>query len=120
MSRNKRHNPRPEKICTVCGLAKDACREKLGMQKQWGHIDPRGFSSEAGIRQLGVDTLKGMARMQAGEGDTAELAHHEIRRRAHLDSLTERTPLWALSPYEAAFHRAKGAPVIQSGGYCRL
>ena len=97
----KKFRPYKLKICTVCGLEKTACRAKLGVIKEWDRVDPRGFSSEAGMRTLPLDTLTAMARGRAGEGDSVvRLAKADLQRRRHNEGAAERCPLWALSPYE--------------------
>lgn len=90
------------------------------MSSGW-KLDPRGFSSEGGLKTLSTPTLQAMSKGRAGEGDdVVRLAKTEVKRRAHGEQVAERCPLWALSPFEQALHRAKGAQLKQSGSYYAL
>lgn len=73
------------------------------------------------MRLLSTATLTAMVRGHAGEGQSVvSLARAELKRRRELEALTERTPLWALSPYEQELHRAKGTTLKQSGSFYAL
>ncbi len=109
-----------DKVCTVCGLGKRACREKLGIAAFSRHADPRGFSSPAGLRQCSDALLKRIAKGNAGEGVAMELAEHILDERSHNRTVAERCPSWALSPYEQQIYRTKGMPLKQSGSFCAV
>ncbi len=109
-----------DKICTVCGQSKRACREKLGIRAFSRHNDPRGFSSPAGLRQFSDEILTRISKGNAGEGVAMEIAEHILEERQHNRRAAERCPLWALSPFEQELHRAKGTPLKQAGSYFSL
>lgn len=102
------------------GLQLQSAPPTIAIVSNW-QPDPRGFSSEKGMKLLTTAVLSAMKRGTAGEGQSVvNLASNELRRRAQVEALVEQTPLWSLSPYERALHRDKGATLKQSGSYYAL
>lgn len=72
--------------------------------------DPRGFSSERGMRLLSDHTLRAMTRGNAGEGhNVIKLAAAELERRKRIGAIEADES--ALSPYEQELYRSKGLPM---------